>query len=48
MFELPKDEIFLGMGVHDEAGVGRVKTGPVRELVASMVDDLLADRPVTR
>lgn len=46
MFTLPEDEIFLGMGVHGEPGVGRVKTGPVSELVEQMVDKLLSDRPV--
>lgn len=46
MFSLPDDEIFLGMGVHGEPGVGRVKPGPARELVGGMVDRLLADRPV--
>jgi dihydroxyacetone kinase-like protein len=46
MFTLPEDEIFLGMGVHGEPGVGRVKVGPARELVAQMVDALLADRPM--
>ena len=46
MFTLPEDEIFLGMGVHGEPGVGRVKVGPVRQLVAQMVDTLLADRPM--
>ena len=48
MFSLPEDEIFLGMGVHGEPGVGRVKVGPVRDLVAGMVDRLLADRPMAR
>lgn len=46
MFELPEDEVFLGMGVHGEPGVGRVKVGPVRDLVQQMVAALLADRPV--
>lgn len=46
MFSLPDDEIFLGMGVHGEPGVGRTKVGPVRDLVAQMVDALLADRPL--
>ena len=46
MFSLPEDEIFLGMGVHGEPGVGRVKVGPVNELVEMMVDKLLADRPI--
>lgn len=46
MFALPEDEIYLGMGVHGEPGVGRMKTGPVRDLVEAMVDRLLADRPI--
>ena len=46
MFSLPDDEIYLGMGVHGEPGVGRVKTGPVRGLVVEMVERLLADRPI--
>lgn len=48
MFSLPEDEIFLGMGVHGEPGVGRVKVGPVRDLVDLMVDKLLADRPIEK
>lgn len=48
MFSLPEDEIFLGMGVHGEPGVARVKVGPVNELVDLMVDKLLADRPISR
>jgi dihydroxyacetone kinase-like protein len=48
MFTLPEDEIFLGMGVHGELGVGRVKVGPVAELVDLMVDKLLADRPIAK
>jgi len=46
MFSLPEDEIFLGMGVHGEPGVGRVKVGPVADLVDLMVGKLLADRPI--
>ncbi|MEP4197722.1 MAG: dihydroxyacetone kinase subunit DhaK [Aliishimia sp.] len=46
MFTLPADEIFLGMGVHGEPGVGRVKVGPIHDLVELMVDKLLADRPI--
>lgn len=48
MFSLPDDEIFLGMGVHGEPGVGRVKVGRVRDLVGQMVYALLADRPMAR
>lgn len=47
MFSLPDDEIFLGMGVHGEPGVGRVRVGPVRDLVGQMVEKLLADRPMS-
>ena len=46
MFTLPADEIYIGMGVHGEPGVGRRKSGPVRDLVAFMLDALLADRPI--
>jgi dihydroxyacetone kinase-like protein len=46
MFSLPDDEIFIGMGVHGEPGVGRRKVGPVKELVAFMVDEILQDRPI--
>ena len=48
MFSLPDDEIYLGMGVHGEPGVGRVKVGPVSELVCEMLDRLLEDRPIAR
>ena len=46
MFTLPADEIYIGMGVHGEPGVGRRKLGPVRDLVAFMLDALLQDRPI--
>ncbi|MEP1961374.1 dihydroxyacetone kinase subunit DhaK [Tateyamaria sp.] len=48
MFSLPDDEIFLGMGVHGEPGVGRAKVGPVNQLVGQMVEKLLADRPMSK
>lgn len=48
MFSLPDDEIFLGMGVHGEPGVGRAKVGPVSGLVDQMVEKLLADRPLAK
>ena len=47
MFTLPDDEIFLGMGVHGEPGVGRAKVGPVGALVEQMVGKLLTDRPMS-
>lgn len=46
MFTLPEDEVFIGMGVHGEPGVGRRKTGPVRDLVAFMLGELLQDAPI--
>ena len=46
MFTLPDDEVFIGMGVHGEPGVGRRKVGPVKELVSFMVGELLEDRPI--
>jgi len=46
MFTLPDDEVFIGMGVHGEPGVGRRKTGPIKDLVAFMLDELLQDRPI--
>ena len=46
MFTLPDDEIFIGMGVHGEPGVGRRKVGPINELVAYMVNELLIDGPI--
>ncbi len=46
MFSLPEDEIYLGMGVHGEPGIGKAKYGPVAGLVETMVAALLEDRPV--
>lgn len=46
MFTLPDDEIFIGMGVHGEPGVGRRKVGPVKDLVAYMLSELLDDGPI--
>ncbi len=47
MFNLPDDEVFIGMGVHGEPGVSRRTMGPVNELVKSMVEDLLDERPIS-
>lgn len=46
MFSLPQDEVFIGMGVHGEPGVGRRKLEPLRDLIDYMMAELLADRPV--
>jgi dihydroxyacetone kinase-like protein len=46
MFALPDDEVFIGMGVHGEPGVGRRKVEPVGELVNFMMGELLDDMPI--
>jgi len=48
MFSLPDDEIYIGMGVHGEPGVSRRPVGPVRELVAYMIDAILQDKPIDK
>jgi len=48
MFSLRDDEIYIGMGVHGEPGVSRRKVGPVSELVAFMVEQLLDDKPIAK
>ena len=45
IFELSEDEIFIGMGVHGEAGMGRGKMGSASGIVAVMAEALLADLP---
>lgn len=45
MFHLPEDEIFIGMGVHGEAGFMKRKAGPVSEVVQTMAQAVLADLP---
>jgi dihydroxyacetone kinase-like protein len=44
-FELPDDEVEIGMGVHGEAGVWREKMVASDVLVAKMVDLILDDLP---
>jgi dihydroxyacetone kinase-like protein len=47
-FELPDDEIEIGMGLHGEAGVSREKLLPADTLVEKMMDRILADLPFER
>lgn len=47
MFFLPEGEVFLGMGVHGEPGMGRLNIGPVRGLVEEMIARLIVDRPIS-
>jgi dihydroxyacetone kinase-like protein len=47
-FELPDDEIEIGMGLHGERGVEREKLLPADSLVDKMMDKILADLPFRR
>jgi dihydroxyacetone kinase-like protein len=44
-FELPDDEIEIGMGLHGEPGVSREKMSKADPLVEKMMDKILADLP---
>ena len=44
-FELPVDEIEIGMGLHGEPGVARGKMLPADEMVDDMMGRILADLP---
>ncbi len=44
-FELPDDEIEIGMGLHGERGVAREKMLPADPLVDKMMDRILTDLP---
>jgi dihydroxyacetone kinase-like protein len=44
-FDLPDDEIEIGMGLHGEPGVSREKMLPVDTLVDRMIERLTADLP---
>ena len=45
MFDLPGDEIEVGMGVHGEAGAGRRKMGKADEIMDIVAERVLNDRP---
>jgi dihydroxyacetone kinase-like protein len=45
MFHLEPDEIFIGMGVHGEAGFKKQKIAPAAEVVRTMTEALLDDLP---
>lgn len=45
MFHLAEDEIFIGMGVHGEAGFKKQKIAPVAEVVRTMAEAVLEDLP---
>ncbi|AXK33433.1 dihydroxyacetone kinase subunit DhaK [Streptomyces armeniacus] len=45
-FELPDDEIEVGVGIHGEPGRRREKMRPAREIVATALDAVLEDQPL--
>lgn len=47
-FELPEDEIEIGMGLHGEPGVRRGKVQPADDLVDQMVELILPDKPMVK
>lgn len=47
-FALPEDEIFLGMGVHGEAGFRRMHAASADEIVDAMLGGILDDLPFDR
>jgi dihydroxyacetone kinase-like protein len=47
-FELPDDEIEIGMGLHGEPGVSREKMPPADVLVEKMMDKIIRDLPFQR
>jgi phosphoenolpyruvate---glycerone phosphotransferase subunit DhaK len=46
-FNLPEDEIEVGVGIHGEPGRSREKLRPAKEIVATALDAILADQPLT-
>jgi len=47
-FELPEDEIEIGMGLHGEPGVRRGKMLPVNDLVDQILELILLDKPMVK
>jgi len=45
-FDLPEDEIEVGVGIHGEPGRRREKIRPAKEIVADMLAAILADQPL--
>jgi dihydroxyacetone kinase-like protein len=48
MFELPDDEIEIGMGVHGEVGQGRRKLGAANDVIDAMLPPIIDDLPFQR
>ncbi|AVZ74267.1 dihydroxyacetone kinase subunit DhaK [Streptomyces lunaelactis] len=45
-FDLPEDEMEVGVGIHGEPGRAREKLRPAKEIVATALDAILADQPL--
>lgn len=45
-FDLPEDEVEVGVGIHGEPGRTREKLRPAKEIVATALDAILADQPL--
>ncbi|MDQ1027042.1 dihydroxyacetone kinase-like protein [Streptomyces umbrinus] len=45
-FDLPEDEMEVGVGIHGEPGRSREKLRPAKEIVATALDAILADQPL--
>lgn len=46
-FDLPEDEIEIGVGIHGEPGRSRGKLKPAKELTGLAMDAILGDQPLT-
>ncbi|MFJ9906536.1 dihydroxyacetone kinase subunit DhaK [Streptomyces sp. NPDC101152] len=46
-FDLPEDEMEVGVGIHGEPGRRREKLQPAKAIVATALDAILADQPLT-
>lgn len=47
-FELPDDEVEIGMGIHGEPGTKRMKIGNCNAYVDTLLDTILADMPLAK
>jgi dihydroxyacetone kinase-like protein len=47
-FELPEDEIELGIGIHGEPGRHRVKSASADEITEKLIEPVIADLPFTK
>ena len=45
-FDLPADEMEVGVGIHGEPGRSREKLSPAKDIVAAALDAILTDRPL--